>query len=72
MTLDDLLPLMERSKSPTEVVVLSSARVEKSPEKTASRLTAVPKRMCFHSGFGNGGRDPADCRDQTACLRSAV
>ena len=34
MTLDGLLPLTERSKSPTEVVVLSLARVDKSPEKT--------------------------------------
>jgi len=32
--------------------------VEKSPEKTTSRLTAVPERTCCHSGFGKGGVIP--------------
>src|ERR1700685_552821 len=61
MHLDGLPLPTERSKSPMEVVILSSARVEKSPEKMTSRLTAVPERMCVHSGFGKGGSDPADC-----------
>ena len=63
---------LERSKSPSEVEILSSTTVEKSPEKTASRLTADPERTCFHSDLGNGGSEPADWRDQSACLRSAV
>ena len=65
-------PPMERSKSLMVVVVRLSARVENNPEKTASRLTAVPDSTCFHSAFGNGGRHLEDCRDQSACLRSAV
>ena len=60
MTLDGLPLPTERSKSPMEVVILSSARVEKSPEKMMSRLTAISERMCVHSGFGKGGSDPAD------------
>jgi len=46
--------------------------VEKSLEKTASRLTAIPERTCFHSDLGKGGSDPVDCKDQRVCLRSAV
>ena len=72
MTLDGLLPLTERSKSLSVVVILSSVREEKRPEKTVSRLTAIPDRTCFHSDLGNRSRDPADCRDQRVCLRSAV
>jgi len=70
--IEGLVPLTERSKSPMVVEILSSAIVEKSPEKTTSRLTAIPERTCFHSGFGNGGRDPADWSDQSACLRLVV
>ena len=72
ITLEGFLPPMERSKSPSEVEILSSTTVEKSPEKTASRLTADPERTCFHSDLGNAGSEPADWRDQSACLRSAV
>ena len=64
--------LTDRLKFPMEVVILSSVRVEKSPEKMASRLTIVPDRTCFHLDLGKGGSDWADCRDQRACLRSAV
>ena len=63
---------MERSKSPTDVVILSATRVENSPEKMASRLTAVPERICFHLSLGKGGSNPVDCRDQSVCLRSVV
>jgi len=72
MVLDGLLLLTERSKSLTEVVILSLVRVEKSPKKTTSRLTTVLERTCFHLDLGKGGSDPADCRDQSACLRSVV
>src|ERR1700736_642395 len=71
-TLDSLPPPTKRSKSPMVVVILSSARVDNRPEKMMSRLTTVPERTCCHSGFGKGGSDPADCRDQRVFLRSAV
>jgi len=69
---EGLLPPMERSQSPMVEVSLSLARVEKSPEKTASRLTAIPDRTCFHSELRKGGRELADWSDQNACLRSLV
>src|ERR1700722_13475756 len=72
ITLDGLAPPTEKSNSPTVAVILFSVRVEKSPENTTSRLTAVPPRMCFHSDLGNGGIDPAACSNQSACLMSAV
>jgi hypothetical protein len=72
MVLDGFPLPTERSKSPMEVVILSSVRVENSPVKMTSRLTAVPERTCFHSGFGKGGSDPMDWRDQIVCLRLAV
>ena len=46
-------PPTERSKPPMVVVVRSSASVENSPEKTASRLTTFPARTLFHSESGN-------------------
>src|ERR1700720_483244 len=72
ITLDGLAPPTEKLNSPMGAVILSSVRVEKSPENMTSRLTAVPPRTCFHSDLGNGGIDPTACSDQSACLMSAV
>ena len=72
MVLDGLVSPKASSKPPIDVVVLSSAVVEKDPENTASRLTADPERTFFHSDLGKGGNERELRRDHEARLMSAV
>ena len=72
MIFEGFVPPNASSNPLTDVVVLSSARVEKDPENTASRLTADPQRTFFHSDLGNGGTERELRRDHKAFLISAV
>ena len=63
---------MERLKSPTLAVVMSSARVEHNLVNMTSRLTTIPDKTFFHSDLRKAGKLLADCNDQIACFRLAV
>ena len=59
-------------RSPNFLTLGSSCVVESCPLSTASRLTALPEIMFFHSESGNSGQSGSLTRDCFVVLRSLV
>jgi hypothetical protein len=58
--------------SPSFSVLTSSFAVENCPLRTASRLTALPAIMFFHSPSGNSGQSGEFVRDRLVVLGSIL